>query len=85
MFDLGKLINKITENYNSFDIKPGRDWDTSGKRFGSTVKSKQKLQFSSHIDIKTGLTKTIDWTKKNKLLIQSNIDRQNKMLNYFEE
>ena len=52
IFDLGKLINKITENYNSFDIKPGRDWDTSGKRFGSTVKSKQKLQFSSNIDIR---------------------------------
>jgi nucleoside-diphosphate-sugar epimerase len=51
-------------------LKPARDWDRSGKRFGSTEKSREKLQFEVSINISEGLRRTVDWTLANKVTIQ---------------
>jgi UDP-glucose 4-epimerase len=62
---LAKIINELTGNKKPVDFRPARDWDRSGKRFGSTEKSKEKLEFSAIVDIREGLVKTIEWTKNN--------------------
>jgi dTDP-D-glucose 4,6-dehydratase len=55
------------------DLRPARDWDRSGKRFGSTVKSSEQLNFLASTSIEVGLKKTIEWTRMNESLIEQNI------------
>ena len=69
IMDLAKMINEITGNKTPLEVKPARDWDRSGKRFGSTEKSKNLLDFEAKAAIKQGLLETIDWTKKHHEII----------------
>lgn len=66
---LAETINEITGNKSQLVLKGARDWDKSGRRFGSTEKSKEKLGFQSQVNIREGLEKTIAWTKANEALI----------------
>jgi nucleoside-diphosphate-sugar epimerase len=63
--ELAELINRLTNNESPLKYLPRRDWDRSGKRFGSTEKSRQQLGFEAKMSLEKGLKKTIDWTKEN--------------------
>jgi nucleoside-diphosphate-sugar epimerase len=69
ILELAKLINEITGNKTPIDLKPARNWDRSGKRFGSTKKSREKLAFETSVLMRDGLYKTITWTEENHDLI----------------
>lgn len=71
--NLAQMINQLTGNPAMVDLKPARDWDRSGKRFGSTAKSFEKLQFKAVTPIEEGLRRTVEWTIANKKLIQRTI------------
>jgi UDP-glucose 4-epimerase len=71
--DLAYQINQLTGNKTIVDLKPARDWDRSGKRFGSTEKSREKLEFEAGINISEGLRRTVEWTQANKATIQRTI------------
>jgi nucleoside-diphosphate-sugar epimerase len=62
--ELAALINRLTNNKEPLKYLPRRDWDRSGKRFGSTEKSRQQLGFEAKMSLESGLKKTIDWTKE---------------------
>lgn len=64
--DLALMINKLSGNNTPVDLMPARDWDRSGKRFGSTKKSKEKLLFQSEKSLYDGLKETVQWTLENK-------------------
>jgi len=78
--DLANLINAQTGNITPVDLKPARDWDRSGKRFGATAKSKEKLGFTASVSIQDGLSETVDWTKKNEDLIFRTMENHNLMM-----
>jgi UDP-glucose 4-epimerase len=67
---LAQVINQITGNSTPVDLLPARDWDRSGKRFGATEKSRDKLDFEANLTIELGLRRTVDWTLANRALIQ---------------
>lgn len=75
IFQLASFINELTDNSAGFHHLPKRDWDNSGKRFGSTEKSKKMLGFETVVNIKDGLKITINWTKENLNLINKCIDK----------
>ena len=81
--NLAECINELTGNKTPVDLKPARDWDRSGKRFGATLKSKEKLNFSATVSIENGLARTVDWTRKNKELIQQSMEKHEFMMNQF--
>ena len=81
IFDLATIINELTLNKTPLQLNPARDWDRSGKRFGSTEKSKDQLGFSAEIDIRTGLAKTVDWTKLNRDVIRKSIAQHDYFIN----
>jgi nucleoside-diphosphate-sugar epimerase len=62
-----ELANVIMElaGQGAIEPAPAREWDSSGKRFGSTDKSEQELGFKATVDIRDGLARTIDWTRQN--------------------
>jgi nucleoside-diphosphate-sugar epimerase len=73
--ELADAINEITGNKAPLEIMPARDWDRSGKRFGSTEKSQKYLGFEASVDVYTGLEQTINWTKNNMSIIETLIEK----------
>lgn len=71
IMELANTINKITENSGGVEYLPKRNWDNSGKRFGSTDKSKEMLNFECTTDIEQGLIKAVKWTKSNLPVIEA--------------
>lgn len=80
ILELAKKINEITGNEAPLDLKPARDWDRSGRRFGSTEKSKNALDFQASVDMDEGLRKTVEWTLKNREKIEKIMSNHDLML-----
>lgn len=79
ILDLATTINELIGNPTPLDMRPARDWDRSGKRFGSTEKSERLLGFRAQVPLREGLRMTIEWTQAN----ASTIERCMKQHDYF--
>ncbi len=79
--DLALLINELIGNTTPIDLRPARDWDHSGKRFGATEKSKNEIGFSAKISIADGLSKTIAWAIENLELINYTMQKHTIFMN----
>jgi nucleoside-diphosphate-sugar epimerase len=64
ILELAKLVNDLTGNPAPLDFRPPREWDHSGKRFGSTEKAKRMLGFEARTVLHKGLERTIAWTRE---------------------
>ena len=73
--ELAEVITKTTGNTAPLDIRPAREWDKSGRRFGSTEKSFRELGFQAKISIDEGIERTVQWTKDNAEVIGECIDK----------
>ena len=65
ILELANLINRLTNNPTPLQLGPKRNWDHSGKRFGSPDKSKRELEFETEVDMEEGLERTIEWMRQN--------------------
>ena len=72
---LAELINQLAENPTPSNFGVARDWDRSGKRYGSTEKSKKGIKFKAQVEIETGLKHTLHWSRHNMSLIKQCIDK----------
>lgn len=63
--ELAKTIDSITGNPTPVAIRPARDWDRSGRRFGATEKAKRELGFEARVPLREGLESTVAWTRAN--------------------
>lgn len=77
--ELARLINEYTKNKTPVEMLPARDWDRSGKRFGSTGKAREKLGFEANVAVAEGLERTVKWTVSQR----ENILRTMKTHSYF--
>ncbi len=75
ILELATLINEFTNNPTPMDFRPKRDWDHSGKRFGSPEKAQRELDFAAQVELREGLTKTIAWTRQQLPLIDRCIQK----------
>ena len=73
ILELATLVNELTGNPVALDFRPPRDWDHSGKRFGSTEKAKRMLGFEARVALRDGLERTIAWTRDHLPLIERSI------------
>lgn len=78
ILDLANLINKLTNNTAPLDFRPARDWDHSGRRFGSTEKAHRELGFKAGVSLVEGITNTVEWTSQNILLIEACIHKHDR-------
>jgi UDP-glucose 4-epimerase len=62
-------INELTGNPTPPSVQPGRPWDHSGRRYGSTEKARVTLGFETRVPLRDGLERTIAWTRENLSLI----------------
>jgi UDP-glucose 4-epimerase len=80
IIDLAKTINNLTDNCASIEFLPRRDWDTSGKRYGSTEKAHKELGFEAQVSLEKGLEQTIEWAQQNLSFIDSCISKHQKYM-----
>ena len=71
ILELASTINQLTDNPVPIEFLPKRNWDNSGKRYGSTEKACKALGFQVEVGLHDGLRSTIEWTKQNLDLIDS--------------
>jgi UDP-glucose 4-epimerase len=64
ILDLATAINRLTGNPVPLDMAPVRQWDRSGRRFGSTHKAKETIGFEAAVALEEGLKETIAWTRR---------------------
>jgi UDP-glucose 4-epimerase len=75
---LATRINELTDNPAPIEFLPKRNWDNSGKRYGSTEKASRELGFEPKINLDEGLEQTVAWTKRNIDLIDSCVRKHQK-------
>ncbi|MBL4844272.1 MAG: NAD-dependent epimerase/dehydratase family protein [Planctomycetes bacterium] len=63
--ELAEHIVSLTKSAGGFEVLPRRDWDTSGKRFGSPEKSRTELGFEAKVPLEEGLARTVAWMQDN--------------------
>ena len=73
--DLAEKINSLTGNPSPPELKPKRDWDWSGCRFGSVTKAREKLGFEVKVDFENGLKKTVEWTRDHLAFIEKTMKK----------
>jgi UDP-glucose 4-epimerase len=70
VLDLANAINAATGNLAPHDLRPARDWDRSGRRFGDPSKTRRELGFEAATCIEDGIARTVAWTRENLPLIR---------------
>jgi UDP-glucose 4-epimerase len=75
VLELASLVNDLTGNPTPMELEPKREWDRSGKRFGSTEKARREIEFEASIQLNEGLDRTIEWTKESLDLIERCIEK----------
>lgn len=80
ILDLANLVNEVTGNATPIDYKPPRDWDRSGKRYGSTEKAEGELGFRARIELREGLEQTVAWTREHLPLIERCIEQHRPLM-----
>jgi nucleoside-diphosphate-sugar epimerase len=78
--ELAALVNQETENPTPVENLPPRSWDHSGKRYGSTEKSKRELGFAPGVNLQDGLRRTIAWTREHLSFIDACIEKHREHL-----
>ena len=80
ILNLAQLVNSITGNTTPIEFQPPRDWDHSGRRFGSTEKTKRDIGFEARTVLSGGLSETIGWTTQNLKTIDACIHKHQQHL-----
>lgn len=75
ILELATIINEVSGSSAELEMRPARDWDRSGRRFGSTDKCRKQLGFTAEVGIREGIGRTVEWTRENTRLIESCIRR----------
>lgn len=85
IMELAEKINALAENGTPVRYLPKRDWDNSGKRFGSTEKARKALGFSAGTSFDEGIKKTIDWTRANMAFIEETMAKHKANFDYLND
>jgi UDP-glucose 4-epimerase len=72
---LAEIVNRLTDNPAEVELLPARNWDRSGRRFGSVEKAKHELGFEAQRPLEDGLQRTVEWMRDNLGLIDACIHR----------
>lgn len=75
ILDLATAIIDLADSRSGVQTGAPRDWDRSGRRFGSTVKAESELGFTARTELEDGLRQTIAWTRRNMRVIEECIAR----------
>ncbi len=84
ILELAEMINELTGSGAPIDLRPARNWDRSGKRYGDPRKAREKLGFKATVDLREGLRRTVAWTRQHGATIERCIVQHHKFLRELE-
>ena len=64
ILEFAETLNKVCDNSAGIEFLPKRNWDMFPKRAVNNEKARKELGFDINYDLKSGLTLTYDWFKK---------------------
>jgi UDP-glucose 4-epimerase len=73
--ELAALIDRATGNAVRIEARPRRDWDHSGRRFGSPEKAARELGFRAMVPLEEGIGRTVAWTREREPLIRAAMEK----------
>lgn len=73
--ELAALINSVTGNAAAVAHRPRRDWDHSGRRFGSPEKAARELGFRAAVPLREGIERTVAWTREHEPAIRAAMEK----------
>ena len=73
--ELAGTINAQLPEPAPIVLAPRRDWDHSGRRFGSTDKARAHLDFDAVVGLDAGIRRTVDWTRTHVTMIDDSINQ----------
>jgi len=72
---LAETINRHVDSPTTIELAPRREWDHSGRRFGSPEKAKVALDFVANVSLDEGIRETVAWTAEHLALIDESVER----------
>jgi UDP-glucose 4-epimerase len=75
ILDLATTVNANVDHPVALELAPRRDWDNSGRRFGSVEKALSDLGFEAQVSLAEGIGLTMGWTRKHLETIDAAIDQ----------
>lgn len=72
---LAEMIAELVDGDVDIEAAPAREWDRSGKRYGSTDKAEREIGFRAEVGLREGLARTIEWMREHSEQIEACIDR----------
>ena len=75
ILELAEQIVELAGSDSEIVLGGRRDWDRSGRRFGSPEKAKAELGFAAETPLRDGLTATIEWTRASLPFIERCIEQ----------
>jgi UDP-glucose 4-epimerase len=73
--ELAALIDRATGGAGRVEARPRRDWDHSGRRFGSPEKAARELGFRATVPLEEGIGRTVAWTRDHETLIRAAMEK----------
>ena len=75
ILDWANIIIKVSGSKSNVILNEPRDWDNSGRRFGSTLKTLTEINFEASTEVEPGLKMTVDWTQNSTNQILKSIEK----------
>jgi UDP-glucose 4-epimerase len=85
ILELARRVNALAGNAAELAVRPARDWDRSGRRFGSPEKARRELGFLTEVRLEDGLEMTVDWTREHLGLIDRSIGKHAQHLRQLDD
>lgn len=77
---LAETIGRHVDGELKVEVRPGRSWDHSGRRYGSPTKAKERLGFEATMELEEGIAETVEWTLRSLDTIDGAIERHSENL-----
>lgn len=69
ILELAQAVVRLTGNGSPIEVGSPREWDRSGRRFGSTEKARTTLDFVASTSLAVGLRETVAWTRAHRTTV----------------
>jgi len=80
ILEWANLIVEASGSSSKVILREAREWDNSGRRFGSTSKTSTEINFKATTNVEAGLKKTVEWSRTSTMMISKSIKRHESFL-----
>jgi nucleoside-diphosphate-sugar epimerase len=73
--DLARLVVEAARSASEIVSVPRRAWDSSVRRYASTVKAEHHLGFRARVPVREGIPQTVEWMRANLSRVEAAVEK----------